>query len=135
MTEAGRMVRLLDELHAMGLHLSIDDFGTGYSSLSALQQFPVGTLKIDQSFVRHATVSREDATLVRTIIEMGKNLDLKVVAEGIESQQQLDFLRSRDCHYGQGRLFGEPMSAEDFLALLLAQGRGESGYAKMFAEA
>jgi len=133
MTEAGRMVRLLDELHAMGLHLSIDDFGTGYSSLSALQQFPVGTLKIDQSFVRHATVSREDATLVRTIIEMGKNLDLEVVAEGIESQQQLDFLRSRDCHYGQGRLFGEPMTATDFLQLLLAQGRGEIGYGRMFA--
>ena len=133
MTEAGRMVKLLDELHAMGLHLSIDDFGTGYSSLSALQQFPVGTLKIDQSFVRHATVSREDATLVRTIIEMGKNLDLEVVAEGIESQQQLDFLRSRDCHYGQGRLFGEPMTAADFLQLLLAQGRGEIGYGRMFA--
>jgi diguanylate cyclase (GGDEF)-like protein/PAS domain S-box-containing protein len=133
MTEAGRMVRLLDELHAMGLHLSIDDFGTGYSSLSALQQFPVGTLKIDQSFVRHATVSREDATLVRTIIEMGKNLGLEVVAEGIESQQQLDFLRGRDCHYGQGRLFGEPMTAEDFLQLLLAQGRGEAGYSRMFA--
>ncbi len=132
MTEAGRMVRLLDELYAMGLHLSIDDFGTGYSSLSALQQFPVGTLKIDQSFVRHATVSREDATLVRTIIEMGKNLDLKVVAEGIESQQQLDFLRSRNCHYGQGKLFGEPMTAEDFLKLLLAQGRGEYGYGRMF---
>jgi len=64
---------------------------------------------------------------------MGKNLDLKVVAEGIESQQQLDFLRSRDCHYGQGRLFGEPMSAADFLQLLLAQGRGEAGYTKMFA--
>jgi diguanylate cyclase (GGDEF)-like protein len=135
MTEAGRMVRLLDELHAMGLHLSIDDFGTGYSSLSALQQFPVGTLKIDQSFVRHATVSRDDATLVRTIIEMGKNMNLKVVAEGIESQQQLDFLRSRDCHFGQGRLFGEPMSAEDFLELLLAQGRGEANYRAMFAEA
>jgi len=66
---------------------------------------------------------------------MGKNLDLKVVAEGIESKQQLDFLRSRDCHYGQGRLFGEPMSAEDFLGLLLAQGRGESTYEPMFAEA
>ena len=133
MTEAGRMVRLLDELHAMGLHLAIDDFGTGYSSLSALQQFPVGTLKIDQSFVRHATVSREDATLVRTIIEMGKNLDLEVVAEGIESQQQLDFLRSRDCHYGQGKLFGEPMTATDFLQFLLAQDRGETGYGRMFA--
>jgi len=132
MTDARRMVRLLDELYAMGLHLSIDDFGTGYSSLSALQQFPVGTLKIDQSFVRHATVSREDATLVRTIIEMGKNLDLEVVAEGIESQEQLAYLRSSNCHYGQGRLFGEPMSAEDFLQLLLAQGRGESRYGGMF---
>ncbi len=132
MTDARRMVRLLDELHAMGLHLSIDDFGTGYSSLSALQQFPVGTLKIDQSFVRHAAVSREDATLVRTIIEMGKNLDLEVVAEGIESKEQLDYLRSLNCHYGQGRLFGEPMSAGDFLQLLLAQGHGESHYGAMF---
>jgi EAL domain-containing protein (putative c-di-GMP-specific phosphodiesterase class I) len=72
---------------------------------------------------------------VRTIIEMGKNLGLEVVAEGIESQQQLDFLRSRDCHYGQGRLFGEPMSAEDFLKLLIAQSRGEPNYRAMFAGA
>ncbi len=129
MTDARRMVRLLDELYAMGLHLSIDDFGTGYSSLSALQQFPVGTLKIDQSFVRHAAVSREDATLVRTIIEMGRNLDLEVVAEGIESREQLEFLQSRNCHYGQGRLFGEPMAAAEFLELLVAQARGESRYA------
>ncbi len=132
MTDARRMVRLLDELYAMGLHLSIDDFGTGYSSLSALQQFPVGTLKIDQSFVRHAAVSREDATLVRTIIEMGRNLDLEVVAEGIETREQLEFLRSLNCHCGQGRLFGEPMTATDFLQLLLAQSRGEAGYGGMF---
>jgi sensor c-di-GMP phosphodiesterase-like protein len=66
---------------------------------------------------------------------MGKNLDLKVVAEGIESQQQLDFLRSRDCHYGQGRLFGEPMSAEAFLGLLITQSRGEPNYGRMFAKA
>ena len=132
MTDARRMVRLLDELYAMGLHLSIDDFGTGYSSLSALQQFPVGTLKIDQSFVRHAAVSREDATLVRTIIEMGKNLDLEVVAEGIETMEQLQFLRSLNCHCGQGRLFGEPMTAADFLQLLLAQSHGEVRYGGMF---
>ena len=135
MTEAGRMVRLLDELRAMGLHLAIDDFGTGYSSLSALQQFPVGTLKIDQSFVRHAVVSPSDAALIRTIIELGKNLDLTVVAEGIESKQQLEFLRSRDCHYGQGRLFGEPMTAAEFQELLLAQARGEGGYRRIFAGA
>jgi diguanylate cyclase (GGDEF)-like protein/PAS domain S-box-containing protein len=134
MTDARRMVPLLDELKAMGLHLSIDDFGTGYSSLSALQQFPVGTLKIDQSFVRHAAVSREDATLVRTIIEMGKNLGLEVVAEGIESQQQLAYLRDVNCHYGQGRLFGEPMLAADFLQLLVTQGRGDSRFRPMFVK-
>jgi diguanylate cyclase (GGDEF)-like protein/PAS domain S-box-containing protein len=135
MTDARRMVRLLDELYAMGLHLSIDDFGTGYSSLSALQQFPVGTLKIDQSFVRHAAVSREDATLVRTIIEMGKNLDLEVVAEGIETREQLAYLRSINCHYGQGRLFGEPMLATDFLQLLVTQSHGDSRFGQMFAQA
>ncbi|MFZ2507084.1 MAG: EAL domain-containing protein [Steroidobacteraceae bacterium] len=134
MTDARRMVPLLDELKAMGLHLSIDDFGTGYSSLSALQQFPVGTLKIDRSFVRHAAVSREDATLVRTIIEMGKNLGLEVVAEGIESQQQLAYLRDVNCHYGQGRLFGEPMLATDFLQLLVTQGRGDSRFRPMFVK-
>jgi diguanylate cyclase (GGDEF)-like protein/PAS domain S-box-containing protein len=135
MTDARRMVRLLDELYAMGLHLSIDDFGTGYSSLSALQQFPVGTLKIDQSFVRHAAVSREDATLVRTIIEMGKNLDLEVVAEGIETKEQLNYLRSINCAYGQGRLFGDPMSAADFLQLLVTQSRGDRHFGPMFAGA
>jgi diguanylate cyclase (GGDEF)-like protein/PAS domain S-box-containing protein len=133
MTDARRMMRLLDELHAMGLHLSIDDFGTGYSSLSALQQFPVGTLKIDQSFVRHAAVSREDATLVRTIIEMGRNLGLEVVAEGIETPQQLAFLRGLNCHYGQGRLFGEPLTATVFLQLLLAQAQGDAGFRSLFA--
>ena len=95
----------------MGLHLSIDDFGTGYSSLSALQQFPIGTLKIDQSFVRDATDDAGDATIVRTIIEMGRSLGMEVIAEGVESRRQLQFLRSNACHYGQGRLFGEPCTA------------------------
>ena len=132
MTDARRMVRLLDELRAMGVHLSIDDFGTGYSSLAALQQFPVGTLKIDQTFVRHAAVSRDDAALVRTIIEMGRNLNLEVVAEGIETPEQLAFLRGLGCHYGQGRLFGEAMPAEELQALLLAQAGGERRYAPLF---
>ncbi len=72
MVDPKRTIKLLDELYAMGLHLSIDDFGTGYSSLSALQQFPIGTLKIDQSFVRDAAINSDDATIVRTIIDMGK---------------------------------------------------------------
>jgi len=133
MTDARRMIRLLDELRAMGLHLSIDDFGTGYSSLAALQQFPVGTLKIDRAFVQHASESRDDATLVRTIVEMGRNLGLEVVAEGIETVDQLAFLRSLGCHIGQGRLFGEPMEATALQDMLLDQARGERRYAPLFA--
>jgi diguanylate cyclase (GGDEF)-like protein/PAS domain S-box-containing protein len=125
MDDARHTVKLLDELYAMGIHLSIDDFGTGYSSLSALQQMPVETLKIDQSFVRDAAIDRSDATLVKTIIEMGKNLGMEVVAEGVETQEQLEFLRDRGCHYAQGRLFGDAMSAEDFLALLARQQAGQ----------
>ena len=107
MTDPKRTIGLLNELYAMGLHLAIDDFGTGYSSLSALQQFPIGTLKIDQSFVRDVAVDTNDAALVRTIIEMGKSLDLEVIAEGVETREQLEFLRKHGCFYAQGRLFGE----------------------------
>ena len=121
MADTQRTVRLLGELHAMGLHLSIDDFGTGYSSLSALQQFPIGTLKIDQSFVRDVSEDAGDATIVRTIIDMGRSLGLDVVAEGIESQRHLDFLREHRCQYGQGKLFSEPNTIDALLALLARQ--------------
>jgi EAL domain-containing protein (putative c-di-GMP-specific phosphodiesterase class I) len=133
MTDARRMVGLLDELRGMGLHLSIDDFGTGYSSLAALQQFPVGTLKIDRAFVQQAADSRDDTTLVRTIVELGRNLQLEVVAEGIETSRQLAHLRNLGCHLGQGRLFGEPMAADALLTLLLAQARGEKQFEALFA--
>jgi diguanylate cyclase (GGDEF)-like protein/PAS domain S-box-containing protein len=132
MADAKRTLKLLDELYAMGLHLSIDDFGTGYSSLSALQQFPIGTLKIDQSFVRDAATDNDDATIVRTIIDMGRSLNMQVVAEGVESEDQLNFLRSRGCHYAQGRLFGDAISAEEFLSLLVAQQAGSSNIVKLF---
>jgi len=135
MADPQRTVRLLDELYAMGLHLSIDDFGTGYSSLSALQQFPIGTLKIDQSFVRDAADDAGDATIVRTIIEMGRSLGMEVIAEGVESQRQLEFLRDNACHYGQGRLFGEPCTAEDLLALLTRQAAGPAPYAHLLHRA
>jgi diguanylate cyclase (GGDEF)-like protein/PAS domain S-box-containing protein len=125
MMDAERTLPLLDELRAMGVHLSIDDFGTGYSSLSALQQFPISTLKIDQSFVRNAAADPDDATIVRTIIEMGRSLDLQVLAEGIETEEQRDFLVLSGCQFGQGRLFGEPVSAEDFLEMVLRQATGE----------
>jgi diguanylate cyclase (GGDEF)-like protein/PAS domain S-box-containing protein len=133
MTDARRMLKLLDELRAMGVHLSIDDFGTGYSSLAALQQFPVGTLKIDRAFVQQAANSRDEATLVRTIIEMGRNLGLEVVAEGIETPAQLDYLRELGCHLGQGTLFGEPMEADALLGMLVDQAGGERRYGKLFS--
>ena len=133
MADPKRTIKLLDELYAMGLHLSIDDFGTGYSSLSALQQFPIGTLKIDQSFVRDAAVNSDDATIVRTIIDMGKALEVEVVAEGVENEEQFNFLRARGCHYAQGRLFGDAMSADEFLSLLLAQQSGRAKVSQLFA--
>jgi diguanylate cyclase (GGDEF)-like protein/PAS domain S-box-containing protein len=128
MADAKRTVRLLDELYAMGLHLSIDDFGTGYSSLSALQQFPIGTLKIDQSFVRDVSEDAGDATIVRTIIEMGRSLGMEVIAEGVESLRQLDFLRRNSCHYAQGKLFGEPCTSAELLALLTRQATGTAPF-------
>jgi len=135
MADAKRTVRLLDELYAMGLHLSIDDFGTGYSSLSALQQFPIGTLKIDQSFVRDVSEDAGDATIVKTIIEMGRSLGMEVVAEGVESLRHLDFLRRNACHYAQGKLFGEPCTAEDLLALLMRQASGTAPFAHLLHHA
>jgi diguanylate cyclase (GGDEF)-like protein/PAS domain S-box-containing protein len=131
MADTQRTVRLLDELFAMGLHLSIDDFGTGYSSLSALQQFPIGTLKIDQSFVRDASEDAGDATIVRTIIEMGRSLGMEVIAEGVESRAQLEFLRQNACLYAQGRLFGEPCTAAELLALLTRQAAGTLPFAHL----
>ena len=134
MADAPRTLRLLDELFAMGLHLSIDDFGTGYSSLSALQQFPIGTLKIDQSFVRDASEDAGDATIVRTIIEMGRSLGMEVIAEGVESRAQLEFLRDHACLYAQGRLFGEPCTAAELRALLTRQAAGTLPFAHLLRD-
>lgn len=128
-----RTVRILDELYSMGLSLAIDDFGTGYSSLSALQKFPISTLKIDQSFVRDAATDTDDATIVATIIQMGHGLDLDVIAEGVESARQLAFLRGTNCDYVQGLLFGEPMTAAEFMQLLDAQRQGAPAFKAMFA--
>jgi diguanylate cyclase (GGDEF)-like protein len=135
MADPRRTVKMLDQLHAMGLHLSIDDFGTGYSSLSALQQFPIGTLKIDQSFVRDAADDPADAVLVRTIIDMGHSLGMEVVAEGVESVRQLEFLRECHCNQAQGQLFGEPRSIEGLLELLASQQGGSPAFAKLIPAA
>lgn len=128
-----RTIKLLDQLYGLGLHLAIDDFGTGYSSLSALQQFPISTLKIDQSFVRDIVVNPDDATIVDTIIQMGRNMNMDVVAEGVETAAQLSFLQKLDCTYAQGMLFGQPMSADNYLELLLAQADGTDTHKALFA--
>ena len=127
-----RTIKLLDQLYALGLHLAIDDFGTGYSSLSALQQFPISTLKIDQSFVRDAANNPDDATIVGTIVQMGRNLNMDVVAEGVESEEQLAFLQRVGCNYVQGLLFGDPMSSDNYLELLLAQAEGTDTHRALF---
>jgi EAL domain-containing protein (putative c-di-GMP-specific phosphodiesterase class I) len=133
MDDAEHTVRILDALYGMGLRLAIDDFGTGYSSLSALQQFPISTLKIDRSFVRDVALDEDDATMVTTIIQMARSLKMDVVAEGVESQQQLEFLREQGCDYAQGHLFGDPMTAEGFRDLLLRQAEGSGRYRALFA--
>jgi diguanylate cyclase (GGDEF)-like protein/PAS domain S-box-containing protein len=121
MADPQRIVGMLRELRGLGLHLSIDDFGTGYSSLSALRQFPIGTLKIDQSFVRAAAETPDGMAIVRTIVEMGRALGMDVVAEGVETPVQLAVLRGLGCHYAQGLLFGEPCSADALGAMLADQ--------------
>jgi diguanylate cyclase (GGDEF)-like protein len=108
--------KVLRALGKAGLRVAIDDFGTGYSSLAYLTRFPIASLKIDRSFVSHALIDRADATIVRSIVDMAHTLGFTVVAEGVESQPQADFLRGLGCQQAQGFLFARPMPAEAFTA-------------------
>jgi diguanylate cyclase (GGDEF)-like protein/PAS domain S-box-containing protein len=121
MHDAEQFVAMLNELNDLGVQIAIDDFGTGYSSLSYLKRFPVDRLKVDRSFVQDIATDSDDATIVRTIIALGHNLGLKVVAEGVETEQQLQFLRENDCDELQGYLYGKPLSAEEFAKRALAE--------------
>ena len=118
MEDAESTAAVLQELKTMGVHLAVDDFGTGYSSLSYLQQFPIDVLKIDQSFVHRITIDPDDSPIVSAIIDMGKNLKHRVIAEGIETQEQLAFLQAQHCAEGQGYLFSRPLAAAQFAHLL-----------------
>ena len=111
----------LNELSTMGVHLSIDDFGTGYSSLDRLKRLPFQTLKVDQSFVIGINSDTDDAAIVTAIIAMAHSLNLKVIAEGIETEEQLAFLQAQGCDEVQGHLFSEPISAEGLTQLLQKQ--------------
>jgi EAL domain-containing protein (putative c-di-GMP-specific phosphodiesterase class I) len=118
MENAEVAIRTLHDLKAMGIHLSIDDFGTGYSSLAYLKRFPIEALKVDQSFVRDITSDPDDAAIASAIIAMGHSLRLTIIAEGVETTDQLAFLRERECHKVQGFLFARPMPMEQMAAYL-----------------
>jgi diguanylate cyclase (GGDEF)-like protein/PAS domain S-box-containing protein len=109
---------VLRKLKTIGVHLVVDDFGTGYSSLSYLQEFPIDVLKIDKSFIHRITGDPHDSAIVSSIIDLGKNLKQQVIAEGIETQEQLAFLQAQHCAEGQGYLFSRPLAAAQFAHLL-----------------
>ena len=109
-------------LSEMGVRFGLDDFGTGYSSLSYLRRFPIQTLKIDRSFVRDIPADAEDAAITHAIIVMGQSLNLTLIAEGVETKAQADFLQSLGCHFMQGYFFGRPMAAAEFTRVLTSPG-------------
>jgi diguanylate cyclase (GGDEF)-like protein/PAS domain S-box-containing protein len=118
MQDAETAAAILHALKMVGVHIAVDDFGTGFSSLSYLRQFPIDILKIDKSFIHQITSDPNDSTIVSAIIDMGKNLKQRVIAEGIETQEQRAFLQARHCAEGQGYLFSRPLAAAQFAHLL-----------------
>jgi EAL domain-containing protein (putative c-di-GMP-specific phosphodiesterase class I) len=108
----------LKTLRARGVQLTVDDFGTGYSSLSYLRKFPIDALKIDQSFVRQITTTPEETTIVSAVIAMGRSLKLRVVAEGVETKQELAFLQAHKCDEAQGYYFSKALPSDQFAQLL-----------------
>jgi diguanylate cyclase (GGDEF)-like protein/PAS domain S-box-containing protein len=121
MKDPEQAIEKLRELRSMGIKIAIDDFGTGYSSLSYLKRFPIDTLKIDKSFVQDLCTDPDDASIVKAIVTLGHAMDLKVVAEGVETQEQLEYLTLLGCDILQGFLFSEPLTSLDFFELLVAQ--------------
>jgi EAL domain-containing protein (putative c-di-GMP-specific phosphodiesterase class I) len=104
-------INMLNQLRGLGVQLAMDDFGTGYSSLSYLHRFPINTLKIDRSFITRMAENDENAEIVRTISGLAQNLGMDVVAEGVETREQLEILRGLGCQYGQGYFFSKPLDA------------------------
>jgi len=118
MEDPESVIAILTQLQGLGIQLSIDDFGTGYSSLSHLKRFPVTSLKIDQSFVRELDQEANASAIVKAIISIGHSLDMKVIAEGVETEQQMSFLVENGCDGMQGFLFSRPLTADEFVTLI-----------------
>ena len=124
MGESHRSMAVLTGLQDLGVRLSVDDFGTGYSSLTHLRQLPVTELKIDKSFVMTMTTNDQDAVIVRALVDLGRSLGLKTVAEGVESPDALALLRSYDCDEAQGYLFSRPLPAAELTPWLTGAATG-----------
>jgi diguanylate cyclase (GGDEF)-like protein len=120
MRDTEATIEALNVLRSLGVTISVDDFGTGYSSLSYLKRFPIDFLKIDRSFVRDLHQDADDAAICAAILAMARNLDIKVIAEGVELEEHLDFLRRHDCEQLQGYLYSKPLPASEFEALVCA---------------
>ncbi len=118
LTDPDTVGATLAAMHALGVSLAVDDFGTGYSSLTYLRRFPVSKVKIDRAYVRTLGSNQDDAAIARAIITLGHSLNLRVVAEGVETREQLDFLYKEGCNDAQGYYLGRPMSADDFATYL-----------------
>lgn len=126
MADIEASVETIETLKALGVTISVDDFGTGYSSLNYLKRFPLDTLKLDQSFVRNLPDDAQDAAIASTIIELAHNLNFRVIAEGVETEEQLAFLASRECDGVQGDLFSKPLPLEEFAQLLYNEHMGSA---------
>ena len=118
MTDIEEATATLKELEKLGIRVSVDDFGTGYSSLSYLKKFPIDVIKIDRAFVSDVDSNTEDAAIVSAIIAMASSLGLETVAEGVETKEQMDFLKAKNCTIGQGYLFSKPLSNADLHSYL-----------------
>ena len=134
MKDVDEVVAKLKELKSLGLLMAIDDFGTGYSSLSYLRRFPIDRLKIDQSFTREVSQSSDGAAIARAVIQLGHALDLRVIAEGVETETQLQFLRDNDCDEIQGYLFSKPVDAGALRELLVLRQAPDVSGTLLFAE-
>ena len=114
-SDVARATETVDRLHNMGVHISIDDFGTGYSSLGYIRRLKVSEIKVDKSFVLNMRQVNDDAVIVRSIVDLGRNLGLSVVAEGIEDIETWTLLSDLECHVGQGYFISRPVDADEFV--------------------
>jgi EAL domain-containing protein (putative c-di-GMP-specific phosphodiesterase class I) len=111
-------IQILNELKALGVQLAIDDFGTGYSSLSYLKRFPIDRLKVDKTFIQEITNNAEDAAITKAVIAMANNMQLRVIAEGVETVDQLSYLKDEQCHEIQGYYLSRPLHANEVCSFI-----------------